>query len=759
MRNRCFNLHNFILFCSVVSGFHCIESLYSQESENRENSRLQATPVQTIIAKPVVVDPVKTSEKQPRLINRIFAKKRVQKNAAVVATTSNSTQSVAVTTKKETKGIKWPRFSRTDRKSDSVARIIESEIDFGASALRENDSFDRFPHQTGYNTKKSKSQKEIEDLIDRIYATYDDRIDSMNPPDLNKKSLQEVGSVPNGFRTLWRIRVQKTVWNQQSNYQSIEAIYAKTLAHSNQVKVFRDIPLIRETALQEADGDFDLTLFGDARSTNRNEPIGSRLTTGGTGRFLEDSEYFEAGFKKKFFTGAEASLSNRWSTLENNSQFLAPQNQGESALVLSIVQPLLSGGGYHYNHAKIKIAKLDANLASSEFVSQLQSHLLEVNRAYWSLYFARSSYLLKRELVTATGKIVKQLEARADFDALESEILRARASFAQRKSEIIRAEMSIRNNEERLRAMINDPNFDIGSNAETIPTTSPVIARYTTGVKSVAREALHNRPEIQQGFDQLRTAIIRRNIQRNEKKPALNLVAETMLGDIQQNEAVGSAFEDQFGTGQGFVLGFSFEQTLDNDENRARLLRSEIELRQQANQLKSTIDTVLLEAVVVYRELMTAYREMQGRFETLSASREELRQLGERLEVDGDAEGRTTSYQLQLILDSMDRRQNAEEMFLNSVVTYNASFAGLERAKGTFLRHQDVRINRSRESDDTHPDVEYETLQLKKLTGDDSSKKSKHSQKSGGADSKGLKTSGNIDRYDPAPMVPTYFSP
>jgi len=156
---------------------------------------------------------------------------------------------------------------------------------------------------------------------------------------------------------------------------------------------------------------------------------------------------------------------------------------------------------------------------------------------------------------------------------------------------------------------------------------------------------------------------------------------------------------------------------------------------------------------------MTAYREMQGRFETLSASREELRQLGERLEVDGDAEGRTTSYQLQLILDSMDRRQNAEEMFLNSVVTYNASFAGLERAKGTFLRHQDVRINRSRESDDTHPDVEYETLQLKKLTGDDSSKKSKHSQKSGGADSKGLKTSGNIDRYDPAPMVPTYFSP
>ncbi|MEM9018301.1 MAG: TolC family protein, partial [Verrucomicrobiota bacterium] len=529
-----------------------------------------------------------------------------------------------------------------DRETDTVSAHVKEKAE--AVEYRDNDPVERYPAIPGYLTVKNASQKNIDELIERIYEAYEDRVRAMDPPDLRSDRLMAMGSVPPGFPTAWEGTVGTQVWSDQASVrQGIDGIYAKTLQYSNQVKVFADLPLIRETGMQEADGEFDIEAFIEGRAIRRNEPIGSTLTTGNNARrFLEDEDYIEGGLRKKFYTGAEATLSNRFTTLNNNSTFLTPQNQGSSEMVLSVVQPLLNGGGYHYNKSKIKLAKFDSRMASAEFVRQLQAHLIEVNRAYWALYYSRSYYILTRELVDETQSILSQLEQRSDLDALQSEVLRARSSVAMRKSMLSRAEMAIRNSEERLRALVNDPSQDIGSNMEMIPATPPIMARCLDDVQKVAIDALRNRPEIQQGFDELRGAIVRRDMQKNQKWPTLNLVAEMMLGDIQPNEGVGDAWNNQFGDGTGYVLGFQFSQALDNDTARAQLLRGEIELRQKSNELRSTIDLVLLEAVVSYRELMTAYRDMQGRYEALRATREETRQLRERLEVDTEEEGGRT---------------------------------------------------------------------------------------------------------------------
>lgn len=602
-----------------------------------------------------------------------------------------------------------------DRETDTVSAHVRNQRE--GAAGRENDPVERYPEIPGYQTIKNSSQKDIEELIEQIYTAYEGRIDRMDPPDLRRARILAMGGVPEGYPTSWKSQVTAPLWgDQRSVEQSVEDVYRRALEHSNQIKVYRDLPLIRETGMQEADGEFDITTYIDARMNRRNEPIGSTLTTGNSARrFIEQGDYIEGGVRKKIATGGEVSLSNRFSTLTNNSTFLTPKNQGSSEFVLSFVQPLLEGGGYHYNQSRIKLAKFDASMASAEFVRQLQSHLVEVNRAYWSLYYARSYYLLNEKLVEDTNGILNQLEQRSDLDALQSEVLRARSSLAMRKSVLNRAEMAVRNSEERLRALINDPDQDIGSNAEMVPCTPPIMTRFIDDLRAVAADALRNRPEIQAGFDELRAAMVRRDAQKNQKWPTLNLVAELMLSDIEPRDGVGSAFNDQFGDGTGYMIGFQFEQPWDNDTDRAQLLRSEIELRQQANKLRATIDLVLLEALISYRELMTSYRDMQGRYAALQASREELRQLKDRLEVDTEEEGgRTTASQLQLILDSMDRNQNAEEMFLDAVVSYNASFASLQQARGTFLKTENVDIDRVRDTDDTHPTEDVERLQISK---------------------------------------------
>jgi hypothetical protein len=129
----------------------------------------------------------------------------------------------------------------------------------------------------------------------------------------------------------------------------------------------------------------------------------------------------------------------------------------------------------------------------------------------------------------------------------------------------------------------------------------------------------------------------------------------------------------------------------------ARLKRRDYEYRQQVNQLRGTIDQVLLDAVTTYRELMTAYREMQGRYQSVLASREEVKGLRERLDVDTSVEGQTVGYQLQLILDALDRNHMAEEQFLTSMVLYNSAFATVERAKGTLLQYYGIEVKRERE--------------------------------------------------------------
>lgn len=602
-----------------------------------------------------------------------------------------------------------------DPRSDTVPPKLRAEpLSPGG---RENDPVERFPEIPGYESFTKASQEDIEALIAKIYKAYEARIERMDPPDLRSSRTLAMGSVPTGFPTVWHDTVDDSLWAEGNpTKRSLEDLYRQALEYSNRLMIHRDLPLIRETGLQEADGEFDIETYLDGRLSRKNEPIGSQLTTGNTAtRFFEHEDYLEAGIRKRLSTGAQVALSNRLTTLSNNSAFLIPQNQGTSDFTLSVVQPLLQGGGYHYNHAKIKLAKLEARNASAEFVRQLESHLIEVNQAYWALYQTRAHFLLTRDVVGRTAGILERLEERSDLDALQSEVLRARASLEMRKAMLNRAEMEARNSEERLRALINDPGEDIGSNTELIPVTAPLLVRTTDDVRVVARDALHNRPEVQQGFDALRSAIVRRDVFKNEKLPTLNLVAELMLGDIEARDRAAAAFESQFGAGTGYTLGFQFSQPWDNDAERARLLRSEIELRQQASRLRAIVDIVLLESLVSYRELMAAYRDMQGRYATLQASREELRQLQERLEIDtDDARGRTTATQLQLILDSMDRNQIAEELFLQSIVVYNAAFATLQSARGTFLRRERVKIERVLDTDGTHPRQPLERLQLSK---------------------------------------------
>ena len=501
-------------------------------------------------------------------------------------------------------------------------------------------------------------------------------------------------SIPENFAPWWIRGQGSTLGDSKSQSITADDLYVRAIRHSSQIRVFADLPLIRETGIQEAKGAFDTNTFLEAKFGRSNDPVGNTLTTGGASRFRQDEWSFEAGAKKKLITGTEVSLTQTLSRTDNNSVYFVPNPQSKGTLALSVVQPLLRGAGVGYNRSIMQIAKLDSGIAMQEFVRQSESHLLEITRSYWALYAARVTYLQKSRLVDDTGRVTDELRARQKMDAGKSQLFRAESALASRRADLVRSEAAVRNAQDRLKALTNDPALLVSQNVELIPRDRLVLSASPVDAQSAARAALENRPEINQAFLQLRAATIREKMQKNELMPELNLVLQGSLGGLSDGD-YGRAYSRQYDTGgPGYGAGIVFSFPLENHAARARLERRRLELRQQLDQLKTTIDTVLLEVKISAREVSTAYRETQAKYSAVRAFTEDIEAITARRSIQAVGDETLMASYLDTLLDSQDRRAGAEEEFIRSAANYQIAIVNLERAKGSLLTYSDVSIVR-----------------------------------------------------------------
>ena len=96
-------------------------------------------------------------------------------------------------------------------------------------------------------------------------------------------------SIPPDFAPWW-IRSQRASIGENGGGRtfSLEELYRRALQHSKQIRVFSDLPLIRETGIREAKGAFDTNTFLEGKFGHANDPVGNTLTTGDAKRFKQD---------------------------------------------------------------------------------------------------------------------------------------------------------------------------------------------------------------------------------------------------------------------------------------------------------------------------------------------------------------------------------------------------------------------------------------------------------------------------------------
>ena len=103
------------------------------------------------------------------------------------------------------------------------------------------------------------------------------------------------------------------------------------------------------------------------------------------------------------------------------------------------------------------------------FIRQLQTHLLEVSRAYWATYLERGVLYQKLRTYERAVSIVDRLRLRGEIDTPASQIQAAEAALADRRSDLARAMTAVKNAEARLRALVNSPSYGEYEDCELIP--------------------------------------------------------------------------------------------------------------------------------------------------------------------------------------------------------------------------------------------------------------------------------------------------
>ena len=474
---------------------------------------------------------------------------------------------------------------------------------------------------------------------------------------------------------------------------SLDNLLAAALLHSAQIDVFKDLPLIKETAIMQADAAFDWVPFVESRWNDVKEPVGNLLTTDEP--FFSDHDFTsKLGVRRRNTLGADVEVSQQFGHQDTNSQFFIPPNQGTARLTLGYTQPLLRGAGRVYNTSLTVLALIDTEVARDELSINLQSHLLEVTRAYWRLYLERGNLLQRRRLLARAEEILVQLEPREGLDAHRSQIVRARAAVAARASDIFRAEMAVHNAESKLQALINDPDLGSSENVkELIPSELPWNEPFPVDLSGSVTLAVKNRPEVDRAMREIRSAGVRLEMSKNEMLPMLNMVLETYTRGLRGNSNVGGAYIDQYETGNiSYNVGLQYEMPLWNRAAKANLQKRRLELRQLENQFRATIASLTLEVEIAVRELQTTFNELSAKQKAMIAAGQEVVQLSEQWRlIPGDT--RSASSLLIDLLDSQERLTAAEFDYLDSELSYSLAKMTYRQAVGTLLESEGISVD------------------------------------------------------------------
>ena len=391
---------------------------------------------------------------------------------------------------------------------------------------------------------------------------------------------------------------------------------------------------------------------------------------------------------------------------ETNRSFQIINPRYGSTITFNFTQPLLKNFGTKISRREIIVAKNNREISENQFQRTLLDTLYNVESAYWLLVYSIESLKVQRQSLQLARDLLEENKRKIEVGTMPPiEIYTAQSEVATREADILAAEAAVKNNEDRLKTIINLSASEDGKNIEIIPVDRPTLEKREITLEEALVTALENRPDLKAMRTDIGTKEFNAKYARNQLLPELNLQASYWTPGVSGTRilyqddnpftriVVGTipgtaseAFEEAVRFNYAnWSIGLTLNVPLNTVLSRAEYAQAKISLDQALLNLKDQEQQVFLEITTAVRAVETNYQRVQAYTAARELARKKLEAEEEKFRV-----GKSTNFfLLQYQRDAADA-QSAE---LKAKVDYILSVANLDRVMGTTFKTKNIQFS------------------------------------------------------------------
>ncbi len=474
---------------------------------------------------------------------------------------------------------------------------------------------------------------------------------------------------------------------------SLERLIHSAVEHNVAIEFARLSPAISEAQVQSAEAAFDWTLFSNANYSNQDSPRPG-TAFGSSSSFTPNFDRFDSitnstGLKRVMVGGGRLTIQEDLSYNHNTTpgQNTSPNPAEIASFTAQWDQPLLKGAGSEVTQAEIRINRNAERTSVQTFRRDLMRVVSDIEKQYWELVQAYGNLLILERLQERGEKTRDQLKTRAKLDANQAQIADAISRVERRKVDVLRAQQTVRELSDKLKQLANDPSMPVGSELVLIPSDRPFDAPIQFSLLESMRQAIQNRPEVQQSIIAIDDASIRQMVARNQRLPDLNMRLQAKWASMDNNlwQSTNSQFNGEF---IDYLVGGSFEMPIGNRKAEAEYRRRRLERMQTVLAYKNSVQTAITETKLALNKTIVSFKQISQAADSRIAASEVLRVLY----IEKKLDQATSVERLDLELNRQESLAAAEQTEIESLVQYNSNLTDLFLAMGTLLERNKIDV-------------------------------------------------------------------
>jgi outer membrane protein TolC len=373
------------------------------------------------------------------------------------------------------------------------------------------------------------------------------------------------------------------------------------------IAVERFNPQIEDMWIAEARSYWLPTLTSSLQGVSQDNPATSVLA-GGQTKITDNRFTTQLGVSQLLPFGTSYSLAWNGARSTTTNTFTNYNPLLNSYVAFNVTQPLLRNRTVDQYRQQLEISRKQRDASDVSLNATVVTTVRNVKNAYWDLAYSRENLRAQQQALDLAKRALADNEKRVQIGTMAPiDIVEAQSEVARNEESVIVAESDIKQAEDRLRALVFDPNTPDFWTTVLEPTDVMPFQPYAVDVEGAVRHALSTRTDVKLAQNTIEQNEVNVKYSRGQTLPEVNAnlnyqsnaAGGTILAPITSFPPIGERgvlAERGFGTVLGDVFtnqypawtfGVSVSYPVGDSTQQTNLSRAELQVRQSQTQLRN----------------------------------------------------------------------------------------------------------------------------------------------------------------------------